>query len=77
MTEVQGFAQRSRDQVKKSQVHVFCTNFTYRKMCSKVANCAKNLEVVGDLVVQAEPVYSAIPWVMMSDLDHQFVLADT
>ena len=63
VTEVQGFAQKRRDQAEKDQEHVFGTSLTYRKMCSKVAKCAKKFEVVGDLVVQAEPVYSALPWV--------------
>ena len=77
VTEVQGFAQKRRDQAEKGQEHVFGTSLTYRKMCSKVAKYAKQFEVVGDLVVQAEPVYSALPWVSESILEHQFPLADT
>ena len=69
VTEVQGFAQSRRDQAEKGQEHVFGTSLTYRKMCSKVAKCAKQFEVVGDLVVQAEPVYSALPWVITSILE--------
>ena len=61
--EVQGFAQKRRDEAEKNQRHVFGSSLTYRKMCSKVARCAKKFEIVGDLVVQAEPVYSALPWV--------------
>ena len=77
IVKVQGFAHERRDQAEKNQEHVFGTSLTYRKMCSKVANCAKKFEIVGDLVVQAEPVYSALPWVNMYVPKHQFTLADT
>ena len=77
VTEVQAFAQRRRDQAEKAQEHVFGTNLTYRKMCSEVANCAKKFEIVGDLVVQAEPVYSALPWVIISVPERLSTLADT
>ena len=77
VTKVQGFAQERRDQAEKNQEHVFGTSLTYRKMCSKVANCAKKFEIVGDLAVQAEPVYSALPWVIISVPKHSFTLADT
>ena len=65
VNEVQGFAQRRRDDAEKSQAHAFGTSLTYRKMCSKVAKSAKKFEIVGDLVVQAEPVYAALPWVIL------------
>ena len=77
VTKLRGFAQERRDQAEKNQEHVFGTSLTYRKMCGKVANCAKKFEIVGDLVVQAEPVYSALPWVIMSLPKHSFTLADT
>ena len=72
--EVQGFAQRRRDEAEKGQQHVLGTRFTYREMCSKVARCAKTFEIVGDLVVQAEPVYSALPWVNISILENLLLL---
>ena len=77
MTDLQGFAQRSRDHAEKSQEYVFGTSLFYRKMRSKIAKCAKKFEIVGDFLVHAEPVYSALHWVMMSNLDRPFVLADT
>ena len=77
VTKVQGFAEERRDQAEKNQEHVFGTSLTYRKMCSKVASCAKKFEVVGDLVVQAEPVYSALPWVIISVPKRSFTLADS
>ena len=66
VNEVHGFAQRRRDDAEKNQAHAFGTSLTYRRMCSKVAKSAKNFEIVGDLVVQAEPVYAALPWVILS-----------
>ncbi len=45
-------------------------------MCSEVAKCAKTFEIVGDLVMQAEPLYPALPWVIMSNLEYPLVLAD-
>ena len=77
VTEVQEFAQRRRDEAEKSQQHVLGTSLTFRKMCSKVAKCAKKFEIVGDLVVQAEPVYSALPWVIMAILELPFTLTDS
>ena len=65
VNEVHGFAQRRRDDAEKNQAHAFGTSLTYRKMCSKVAKSAKKFEIVGDLVVQAEPVYAALPWVIL------------
>ena len=65
VNEVQGFAQRRRDDAEKNQAHAFGSSLTYRKMCSKVARSAKKFEIVGDLVVQAEPVYAALPWVIL------------
>ena len=76
VTEVQGFAQRRRDEAEKNQQHVFGTSLTYRKMCSEVAKCAKKFEIVGDLVAQGEPVYAALPWVITSILEHYFAVAD-
>ena len=64
--EVHGFAQRRRDDAEKNQAHALGTSLTYRKMCSKVAKAAKKFEVVGDLVAQSEPVYAALPWVILS-----------
>ena len=61
--EVHGFAQKRRDEADKGQRHILGTSVTYRRMCSKVAKCAKKFEIVGDLVAQAEPVYAALPWV--------------
>ena len=63
--EVHGFAQKRRDEANKNQRHVLGTSLTYRKMCGKVAKCAKKFEIVGDLVAQAEPVYAALPWVKL------------
>ena len=68
--EVQAFAQRRRDEAEKDQAHVFGTSLTYRKMCSKVAQCAKKFEIVGDVVAQAEPIYAALPWVLESSPDY-------
>ena len=65
VNELHGLAQSRRDDAEKNQAHAFGTSLTYRKMCSKVAKSAKKFEVVGDLVVQAEPVYAALPWVIL------------
>ena len=76
VAEVQGFAQRRRDEAEHNQRHVFGTSLTYRKMCSKVASCAKKFEIVGDVVAQAEPVYAALPWVIIFLSVHFYALAD-
>lgn len=76
VTEVHSFARRRCDEAEKHQGHVFGTSLTYRRLCSKVATCAKKFEVVGDLVVQAEPVYAALPWVTTSALKHSLSLVD-
>lgn len=77
VAEVHGFAQTRRDEAEKNQGHVFGTSLTYRKMCSNVAKCAKKFQIVGDMVAQAEPVYAALPWVIMPIPEHPFALADT
>ena len=75
--EVHVFAQRRRDEAEENQRHVFDTSLIYRKMCTKVAKCAKDFRIVGDMVTQAEPVYAALPWVIMSVLEHPLAMADT
>lgn len=77
VTDIRGLAQKRRDEAEKNQGHVLGTSLTYRKMCSKVAKCAKKFEIVGDVVAQAEPVYAALPWVIISNLEHVITLADT
>ena len=77
VTKVQGLAQDRRDQAEKNQRHVFGTKLTYREMWSKFADHAHDFEIVGDLVVQAEPVYSALPWVIMPIPNYRCTLADT
>ena len=77
VTKVQGLAQERRDQAGKKQSHVPGTRVTWRKTCSVVAEYAQKFEIVGDLAVQAEPVYSALPWVIMSVPKYQLTLADT
>ncbi|KAL6719858.1 superkiller [Lecanora helva] len=63
--EVHGFAQKRRDEADRNQRHVLGTSLTYRRVCSKVAKCAKKFEVVGDLVAQGEPIYAALPWTFL------------
>ena len=77
VTQVHELAKRRCDEAEKSQGHVFGTRLTYRKMCSNVAKCAKKFQIVGDMVAQAEPVYAALPWVIMPIFEHPFALADT
>ena len=77
VAEVHGFAQIRRDEAEKNQGHVFGSNLTYRKMCSSVAKCAKKFQIVGNMVAEAEPVYAALPWMIMPIPEHPFALADT
>ena len=73
VTEILVPSQTRREETEKNQQHVFGTSLTYRKMCSGVAKCVKKYEIVGDLVAQAEPVYTALPWVIMSISKHPFL----
>ncbi|KAG8531321.1 uncharacterized protein KY384_002950 [Bacidia gigantensis] len=55
-------AQRRRDEQHDNERKIGGGKRTYREVCDKVANCAQKFQIVGDLVVQAEPVYAALPW---------------
>lgn len=36
---------------------------TYRKMWDKIVSYSKEFQVVGDILIQADPGYAALPWV--------------
>ncbi|KAL8982078.1 MAG: hypothetical protein Q9205_003304 [Flavoplaca limonia] len=59
---VQREAQDRRHLSENNQRHIFGTKYTYRQVCDKVSSYAQRFELVGDLVVQSEPVYAALPW---------------
>ncbi|KAL8713123.1 MAG: hypothetical protein Q9220_002644 [cf. Caloplaca sp. 1 TL-2023] len=51
-----------RDAQESNQKMIWGTKYTFREVCDKVSSCAQKFEFVGDMVTQAEPVYSALPW---------------
>ncbi|KAL8945996.1 MAG: hypothetical protein Q9222_007547 [Ikaeria aurantiellina] len=64
-TEVENIkteAQTRRDAQEKNEKKIWGTKYTFREVCDKVSSCAEKFEFVGDMVTQAEPVYSALPW---------------
>ena len=38
---------------------------TYREVCAKIARCANEFQIVGNMLSQAEPVYAALPWALV------------
>ena len=41
------------------------TKKTFREIYGKVARCANEFQIVGNMLSQAEPVYAALPWVSL------------
>ena len=64
--DVHDIAQRRAKDTKEHQQKIPYTNKTYREVYGKVADCANKFQIVGNLVAQAEPVYSALPWALIS-----------
>ncbi|KAL8864639.1 MAG: hypothetical protein Q9174_007278, partial [Haloplaca sp. 1 TL-2023] len=58
-------AQKRRDSSENDQRRMFGSRFTYREVCDNVSQYAKKFEFIGDMVTQAEPVYSALPWTVV------------
>lgn len=44
--------------------------YTYRQIYENVATYANKFQVVGDLLVQADPGYATVPWVRSIDMHH-------
>ena len=66
--QVQKVREIARSRAEDAQIHqrkIPHTNKTYRQVYSKVASYANKFQIVGDMVVQAEPVYSALPWALI------------
>ena len=59
-------AQSRADEAKSSERRIAGSKYTYRQVYDRVARCAKDFQTVGRIVVQAEPVYAALPWVRVS-----------
>ena len=38
---------------------------TYREVYAKIARCANDFQIVGNILSQAEPVYAALPWALI------------
>ena len=38
---------------------------TYREIYAKIARCANEFQIVGNMISQAEPVYAALPWALI------------
>ncbi|KAL8765522.1 MAG: hypothetical protein Q9209_007430 [Squamulea sp. 1 TL-2023] len=63
--EVDSLQQEVKDRRNVSETvqrHMIGTNHTYREVCDKVSSYARQFVLIGDMVTQAEPVYSALPW---------------
>lgn len=59
---IQKEAKSRRDVSEQSQRKILGSKYTYREVCDKVSSCAQKFEIIVDMVTQAEPVYSALPW---------------
>ncbi|KAL8661554.1 MAG: hypothetical protein Q9202_005499 [Teloschistes flavicans] len=55
-------AERRRDSQEQNERKILGSKYTYREVCDNVSKYAQKFQFVGDMVTQAEPVYSALPW---------------
>lgn len=60
---VRSEAQDRADNARHSERTIGNSRYTYREVYDKVAKYAKDFQTVGDIIVQADPGYSALPWV--------------
>ena len=58
-------AQDRADEAKFSERRIAGGSHTYRQVYDSVAKYAKEFQAVGDIVVQADPGYSALPWAVI------------
>ena len=63
--EVHDEAQRRAQYSENNQRRVPFLNKTYREIYGKVARCANDFQVIGNMVAQAEPIYTALPWALI------------
>ena len=55
-------AQDRADAARTNERRIAGTSVTYRAVYDKVAQYAKNFEDVGNILIQADPGYAALPW---------------
>lgn len=59
-------ASRRAKETRNEERHVGESKYTYRQVYDNVVNWATKFQNVGDIVVQADPGYAALPWVIIS-----------